>query len=256
MYRIQQFADLSGVTVRALRHYDRIGVLKPRHRSQAGYRLYAGEDLARLERILVLRTLGLSLEAIRAVLGDLEAGDAQRTLTETLAAQAGVLRERRDGLTRVLHAVERAQKTVENGAPDWSLFQTILKEINMQETMDWTKKYYAPEAKDAIAEGQTRWDPAMQEQVTAQWKQMYADVEAAMARNVDPASAEAKALADRWMALVGQFTGGNPAVLEGLNTLYADRANWPAGAAKPEMALPKPELMQWVRTVNAAHKAK
>jgi DNA-binding transcriptional MerR regulator len=257
MYRIQQFADLSGVTVRALRHYDRLGILKPGHRSAAGYRLYVDADLARLERILVLRTLGLSLHAIGAVLRQLEAGDAARTLDETLAAQAALLRERRDGLTRVLYAVERAQHAVRSGAADWTLFQTILKEINMQETMDWAKKYYSEDAQQAVAESEKQWDPALQDKISADWAVMYADVESAMARGVETSSTEAKTLADRWMALVGQFTQGNPAMLEGLNKLYQDRDNWPKGIQdSTERNLPKPELMQWIRSVQNAHKAK
>ena len=63
-FRIQEFAKLAGVTVRALHHYDRLKLLSPAHRSERGYRLYCHEDLGRLERILVLRYVGLSLRAI------------------------------------------------------------------------------------------------------------------------------------------------------------------------------------------------
>ena len=49
VYRIQEFARLAGVTVRALHHYDRLGLMKPSGRSEAGYRLYRDCDLARAE---------------------------------------------------------------------------------------------------------------------------------------------------------------------------------------------------------------
>ena len=61
VYRIRQFSRLAGVTVRALHHYDRLGLLKPAARSAAGYRLYTDRDIARLEQIVVLKFLGLSL---------------------------------------------------------------------------------------------------------------------------------------------------------------------------------------------------
>ena len=67
-FRIQEFAKLAGVTVRTLHHYDRLKLLSPAHRSERGYRLYSHEDLGRLERILVLRFLGLSLREIAALL--------------------------------------------------------------------------------------------------------------------------------------------------------------------------------------------
>jgi DNA-binding transcriptional MerR regulator len=62
VYRIREFAALAGVTVRALHHYDRLGLLKPSGRSDRGYRLYRDCDLARLEHIVVLKFLGLPLK--------------------------------------------------------------------------------------------------------------------------------------------------------------------------------------------------
>ena len=122
----------------------------------------------------------------------------------------------------------------------------------MQENQDWTAKYYSPEAKEAIEQHQQQWSPDMQARVTADWQQIYADVQSALDRGVEPTSPEGQALADRWMALVGGFTRGNPQVLDGLNKLYADRANWPADKVKPEIQqnMPKPEYMAFVRAAR------
>ena len=68
VYRAKQFATLAGVTVRALHHYDRMGLLRPKNRSQAGYRLYSNRDFARLEQIVVLKFLGMPLKQIRRLL--------------------------------------------------------------------------------------------------------------------------------------------------------------------------------------------
>jgi DNA-binding transcriptional MerR regulator len=68
--QVKEVAKLSGVSVRALHHYDAIGLLTPRARSAAGYRLYDENDLLRLQQILIGRELGLSLEAIRRSLDD------------------------------------------------------------------------------------------------------------------------------------------------------------------------------------------
>lgn len=67
-FRIGEFARLAGVTVRALRHYDHEGLLRPADVSPSGYRLYAPGQLATLRRILSLRALGCSLDEVRAVL--------------------------------------------------------------------------------------------------------------------------------------------------------------------------------------------
>ncbi len=253
MFRIQQFAALANVTVRTLHHYDRLGLLKPTHRSASGYRLYRNEDLGQLERILVLRYLGLSLREIAELLAT-GGPDSEHNLPSTLARQAVVLRERRAGIDRVLQAIERAQQQLQKDAePDWPLYQTILKEIHMQDSQNWTEKYYSPEARQAIAERGVEWNQEMQAKVTADWQQMYADVQSAMDRGVEPTSDEGKALATRWMTLVGAFTGGRPEVLEGLNKLYADRDNWPKAQVSEEMKanLPKPELIAFIRAAQA-----
>jgi DNA-binding transcriptional MerR regulator len=58
IYQANEFAELAGVTVRALHHYDRLGLLKPSGRTNSGYRLYTDRDLVRLEQIVVLKFLG------------------------------------------------------------------------------------------------------------------------------------------------------------------------------------------------------
>ena len=131
-FRIQEFAKLAGVTVRALHHYDRLKLLSPAHRSEQGYRLYCHEDLGRLERILALRYLGLSLREIGALL-DNRADHGAEPLEVTLERQRALLREKRIGLDRVLRSIEHAQRRAEDPAePEWLLYQTILKELQMQ----------------------------------------------------------------------------------------------------------------------------
>ena len=66
-YRVHEFAELAGVTVKTLHHYDRVGLLRPR-RTSSGYRVYTHADLVRLEEILALKTIGFSLNDIRALL--------------------------------------------------------------------------------------------------------------------------------------------------------------------------------------------
>jgi DNA-binding transcriptional MerR regulator len=70
MKTVGEVSELAGVTVRALHHYDEIGLLSPRERTEAGYRLYSREDLERLQEVLVWRQLGFSLLEIKALLDE------------------------------------------------------------------------------------------------------------------------------------------------------------------------------------------
>jgi DNA-binding transcriptional MerR regulator len=67
---VKKLAHISGVSVRTLHHYDRIGLLKPSIRTQARYRLYGEPQLLRLQQILFYKELDFSLEEIRAILDD------------------------------------------------------------------------------------------------------------------------------------------------------------------------------------------
>ena len=174
-FRIQEFATLAGVTVRALHHYDRLKLLSPAHRSERGYRLYCHEDLGRLERVLALRYLGLSLREI-ALLLDTPVGRGAEPLTVTLARQRAALGERRDGLDRILRAIEHAQLRAqdlvetEGAEPEWLLYQTILKEIQMQEATDWTEKYYSSEAFEVLRERLSSLTPEQKAEIGARWR--------------------------------------------------------------------------------------
>jgi DNA-binding transcriptional MerR regulator len=202
-FRIQEFAKLAGVTVRALHHYDRLKLLTPAHRSERGYRLYCHEDMGRLVRIVVLRYLGLSLHEIAALLNT-PVGRGAEPLTETLARQLSILRERRDGLDRILRAMEHAQQRGENSAePEWLLYQSILKEIQMQETTDWRAKYYSPEAYAALRENRAAMTTEQKVNAGAQWRVLLADVQSALDRGESPDSAEGRALVARWIRLGG-----------------------------------------------------
>src|SRR5215475_13944181 len=68
VYQVSEFAEKAGVTVRTLHHYDRMGLLKPSGRTEAGYRLYGERDFARLQQIVTLKFIGLPLRQIKDLL--------------------------------------------------------------------------------------------------------------------------------------------------------------------------------------------
>lgn len=70
IYSVKQLANLAGVSVRTLHHYDNIGLLKPLRRTRAGYRQYGREELLRLQQILFYRELDFQLSDIRDILDD------------------------------------------------------------------------------------------------------------------------------------------------------------------------------------------
>src|SRR5262252_10414714 len=102
-YQVKEVAEQSGVSIRALHHYDAIDLLVPSLRTAAGYRLYTEDDLLRLQQILIGRELGLSLEEIRRSLDD-PSFDRRRALLE----QRTALTRRAEQSSEVLRAIDTA----------------------------------------------------------------------------------------------------------------------------------------------------
>jgi DNA-binding transcriptional MerR regulator len=239
VYRIREFAAMAGVTVRALHHYDRLGLLKPSGRSASGYRLYGDCDLVRLEQIVVLKFLGLPLKQIGRLLR------REPNIQGVLRSQRRVLDEKRQRIGWAIDAIREAEQSIGPGGElDWDMFKKIVKEIEMQNETDWAKKYYSPEAQASVEERRKLWSPELQAEVSAKWSQLFADIESAMADGETPAGARAQALAGRWRELLEGFTGGDPEIQKGLNRMWADHADWPA---KPREAYAvKPEIQAFI----------
>jgi DNA-binding transcriptional MerR regulator len=108
LLQIGEVAKLIGVSPKTVRYYHEIGLLAEPERTEAGYRLYTANDLLRLQRIRRLRSLGLSLERIKEILGEPDSErehmlrSALQSLVEELSAQILELEERRNMLNKLL----------------------------------------------------------------------------------------------------------------------------------------------------------
>ncbi|MFF0367336.1 MerR family transcriptional regulator [Micromonospora sp. NPDC005087] len=104
-YTVGQVAKVAGVTVRALHHYDEIGLLSPSGRTAAGYRRYDDADLERLQLVLYYRELGFPLEEIAAIIDDPAADPAAH-----LRRQHELLTVRIKRLQEMVTAIEFAME--------------------------------------------------------------------------------------------------------------------------------------------------
>ncbi len=210
-----------GVSVKALRVYEQRGLVKPL-RSQADWRAYGPEEMARLHQILALKALGLPLARI----GALQEGRAA-TLESVLAIQEQALKDEGNRLEHALALIRAARSRLAAGETlSIDDLTQLTKETTMSNKLDseeWKamfdpliQKNYAPEDL-AKASGQ-HFD---QEEVSKAWNILFEDAKAVMAKG-DPYSPEAMAVARRWSALVNQFTQGNPKLAEGSSKVWKD----------------------------------
>jgi DNA-binding transcriptional MerR regulator len=212
LYRIRDFAERVGVTAKALRHYERLGLLKP-GRTAAGYRVYSEKDRMRLDQIVALKFLGIPLREIPALLNRPEL-----SLAEALRRQRARLQEKRSELEGAIRAIEDAEEALQTGAPGTMLWRKIVEVLAMKSGVEAMKKYYSEEAWAKRKQYYEQWP-------SAAWQEICRGAAAVLGE--DPAGPKAQSLKARWTELLNQTATGDPAVQEGAVAAWNDRAHWP-----------------------------
>lgn len=185
---------MTGISVRALHHYDEIGLLVPRGRTGAGYRLYDDDDLLRLQQIVIGRELGLSLEEIRRSLDD-PGFDRKQALIE----QKKQLQKRANQTEAMIRAVDAALAVIaDEGSGD------TMEMKDMFDGFDPSK--YEAEAKQRWGNTEAYQESTKRAQryTADDWKKLeveqraiYADAAAAMKAGKAPSDEEVMDIADR-----------------------------------------------------------
>ena len=244
-YRVHEFAALTGVTVRALHHYDRLGLLRP-HRTGSGYRLYGRRELERLEQIVALKFIGIPLQQIMAILDRNPSG-----LPGALRVQRTVLENKKRLLDCAIQGIQEAdQAFAAGGQPDAAILKKIIEVIEMQTNNEWIQKYYSPEAWTRIKDLHPGWSPELQDKAHQDWLDLFHDVEAALEE--DPAGEKAQALGERWKAMEIAYTCGDPEVAQGLNRMFEDKSNWPDSMRERMAPFQNRAVWEFMRRVFAS----
>lgn len=204
--KIGEVAAQTGLTVRALHYYEEIGLLVPSQRGAGGHRLYDANDLARLQRIVSLRALGLGLDEVRVCVDDpglspLDLLDRQLARVEEEIELHQQLRDRLAALAHVLRA---------GGEPTVDQLMRAIEGITMQ------RKFFTPEQQADIASRADQIGDA-----TA-WREVIASARAEMARGSDPNSEPVQRIAERLSALRDAITGGSRETEAALVRLYRE----------------------------------
>ncbi|MCJ8012182.1 MerR family transcriptional regulator [Paenibacillus sp. KQZ6P-2] len=111
-WKVGELAKMAGITIRTLRFYDQIGLFSPSGYSQSGYRLYTEKDISRLQQILSLKEMGLSLEQIKAVM----TGD-QLSFLDIVTLQMDRLKENIRLQQKLLHELENVSSRIQRNEP-------------------------------------------------------------------------------------------------------------------------------------------
>jgi DNA-binding transcriptional MerR regulator len=245
-WSIAQVARMSKVTSRTLRHYDEIGLLPPAWVGGNGYRYYEQEQLLRLQQILVMRELGVSLDAIREIV------HRGRDQVEVLTMHRGWLLAERDRFERLARTVSRTIEELEGGEnvsaksmEHWFEGFDPAKQAELQEE---ARQRWGAEQVDAaaakVAGNSKEWWAANGQQWAARLDALVALIDAGH----EPGDTEVLDVLDghhRWLS--GHWTP-NRESYAGLGDVYADDPRFRANFDRTD-----PRLAEFLRQAMAAY---
>ncbi|VWM08969.1 MerR family transcriptional regulator [Burkholderia lata] len=212
--KIGDLAKKAGLSVRALHHYDAIGLLSPSQRTDGGARLYGRDDLIRLHRIEALKRFGYSLPDIKASLDGQLAGSPLQLLQRQIAElDAQASRAQRLG-RHLRYIVDMIAAGDETTATDW---------LNALERMNMIQKHLDDDELDALlASGPDTIAPT-----DPDWTELIDEVRVAWQQALPTDSETAQALAWRWIRLVVRMTRNDPTLAIKLMQMQLDEPRAP-----------------------------
>lgn len=197
--KIGELAKRAGLSVRALHHYDAIGLLSPSQRTDGGARLYGRDDLIRLHRIEALKRFGYSLPDIKASLDGQQVSTPIQILQRQIA-ELDARASRAQRLSRHLrHLVEMLAAGSEAPAIDW---------LNTLELMNMYQKHLNDDEVETLFGS----GPDAVAPMDPLWGELIDEVGRAMRQALPTDGEAAHALAWRWMRLVMRMSGNDPAL--------------------------------------------
>ena len=179
--KIGKLAKQTGLSVRTLHYYDEIGLLSPSRRTDSEHRLYERQDIVRLQQILSLRQLGLSLKEIRDCLEQ-----PDYSLLQTIELHRSKLREQLSLSQKLLSRLDFIAKELESD-------QTVAVEnlIQTMEAITMTTQYFTPKQQEVLdvrlQAGETEWQSVLQQ------------IRVEMDKGSDLSSPSVRTLARRWL---------------------------------------------------------
>ncbi|MCX5922696.1 MAG: MerR family transcriptional regulator [Candidatus Dependentiae bacterium] len=198
----KEFGTLTGVSVRALHHYDTIGLLKPSLRLSNGYRVYSETDLLKLQQIVALKFFGLKLADIKTLIlgktNTIEQLELHRTL---LNKQVSNLHRAADMLDAIITDVK------DTGLVDWQNIINLIGVYHMTQDLKKTSagKVYSEDQLKQFAELKKQHTPEQAKAIEQEWATLIVEVKNNL--HQDPQGSIGEKLAQTWINLVDKSYG-------------------------------------------------
>ncbi len=208
---VGEVAKRMGVTVRALQHYDREGILAPSAVSDGGRRLYTDKDIVKLHQILSLKRLGFSLDDIKNRLIPL---DSPMDVADALAEQAAAIQKKIETLSESLRELGALREEVlQMQRVDFKKYADIIVNLQMKNDFYWLIKHFDDQTLDRIRD---RFDKQSGSVFMNRFLQLQNEAIRLEKAGVRPDGEEGQRFAQAYWEMITAFTGGEKGMLEKL----------------------------------------
>ena len=228
-FSIHEAAELAGITVRTLHHYDAIGLLQPARSSAKAYRMYSFEDMERLQEILILKELQFTLSDIRELINNRE-----KSRLEALSAQKQLLIEKQKRLTTILNTLDKTIERLQTHQGEECTMNTeeslhdMFDGFSMEEIEEHQKKYreetqaaygntgaYAESTRRTASYTKADW-----KNIQAEAHSIYTQLQKLM--NLSPGAPEVQACVALWQEhITTHYYPCTREILKGLGEIYS-----------------------------------
>lgn len=216
MMKVKEVAELVGISVRTLHHYDEIGLLRPTKVTTAGYRLYADKDLETLQQILFFKELGFPLKKVKEIMGD-----PDYNKEEALQLQKNLLLEKRNRYDRMIHLINKTIQETNGGIP--------MSNKERFEGFDFQHNPYEQEARerygdhkvDEMKKRLNHYSEKERESMSEQWDVIYKQLASLREQSVKTDEVQS-AIGDWYTYLNENFGTYSPEAYRGLGQMYVE----------------------------------
>lgn len=211
--KVGDLAKKTGLSVRALHHYDEVGLLKPSARDESGHRIYTESDVCRLQQIVSLRDVGLTLEEVRFTLGDpavsiLSVVERHMESLEDEIHRQQRLFKRLSSITNFLRTKEKLDLNV--------ILETIRDVVTIE-------KHLSSEHMDAMSTVTSNLGSEQFKRIGEEMTTIISGLRAAMEKSIPPSDPDIQAMAKRWQEFSNILSGGDVTLKKSFQDLYEQK---------------------------------
>lgn len=213
--KVKEVADLVGISVRTLHHYDEIGLLTPEETTNSGYRIYSGQDLETLQQILFFRELGFPLKKIKEIIYSPSFDRA-----EALELHKKMLLEKRSRLDKMIRTIDKTMAQTKGGIK--------MTDREKFEGFDFSENPYEQEARErwgdkAVDESNTKIDSMSKggkQALETEFNAIYREL--AAIRHTSPESDVAQNGIQIWYDFLNRLGNYSLDAFRGLGQMYVE----------------------------------